>query len=392
LVDWDKAAGNPPIQNLGLNTTQLSFGISCGSPEGCFDNGSGSAYVAMYRIEMVLRDLAPPESVGAPEGTLLMSGPRSGLQQLSVAYTDRGGGLKSGVLLVDNVARDEKVVTGTQCAPPYTTVVPCSPSGRLEFSLGTTSIPDGEHRIELELRDVAGNRTIVGPYPIVVRNQPVLAPPDTEQTPGIVTEPTAESTAIPVRVGRLSIARPTIKGRYGGDARIGGRLVGLGDEPIPGATIDVASRVRTRTSSFASLPPVVTGADGRFSVPVKVGPSQVVRLRYGTSEASADVLVPAPVKLTVTPRKTRNLRSIRFSGGVPESAPARTRVELQAWSGGRWVLFRTAPLHNDRFHARYRFTNTTHTTRYRFRAIIHSDDDLPYTAGESPVVKVLVRP
>jgi hypothetical protein len=117
----------------------------------------------------------------------------------------------------------------------------------------------------------------------------------------------------------------------------------------------------------------------------------VYRFRYALSETTADLVISAPVKLATNPKATRNGRSIRFSGRVP-GTDATTRVELQAQAGSKWIPFRTVTLLNGRFSARYRFTKTRSTTRYRFRAVIHSDANFPYTAGRSPVVKVLVRP
>jgi hypothetical protein len=35
--------------------------------------------------------------------------------------------------------------------------VPCPLSGRLDLDLDTNMVPDGDHRVELELRDIAGN-------------------------------------------------------------------------------------------------------------------------------------------------------------------------------------------------------------------------------------------
>ena len=146
-----------------------------------------------------------------------------------------------------------------------------------------------------------------------------------------------------------------------------------------------------RNAAFDSLAPVVTDAQGHFTVAVPAGTSRTFRLRYASSEVSADVVIPAPVKLNVSPRTTRNGRTVRFTGSIP-GTDAGTRVELQARAGRRWVPFRTAMLSNGRFSARYKFTNTVRTQRYKFRAVVRKDPNFPYAAGHSPAVSVLVRP
>ena len=85
------------------------------------------------------------------------------------------------------------------------------------------------------------------------------------------------------------------------------------------------------------------------------------------------VIVAAPVRLKVSPTKTRNGRTIKFSGSVPQAGKARTRVELQAWANGKWVPFKTVALKNGRFRAGYRFMRTFIAQRYRFRAVIQDD-------------------
>ena len=70
----------------------------------------------------------------------------------------------------------------------------------------------------------------------------------------------------------------------------------------------------------------------------------------------------------------------------------KTRVELQAWGGKRWLTFRTVSLKAGKFTARYRFTSTYQRTTYKFRAVAHADPSLPFATGSSPVVNVVVRP
>ena len=167
--------------------------------------------------------------------------------------------------------------------------------------------------------------------------------------------------------------RATIRARHGARADLAGTLTDLNGTPIAGAQVGVSSRLKLRDSSFTPQPIAVTDALGRFS------------------EATAEVVVAAPVRLAASPSSTRNGRTVRFGGRVLGTTASGPRVELQAWADGKWIPFRTVALVKGRFNARYRFTNTSRTTRYRFRAVVRSDPKLPYTAGRSSVVSVLVR-
>ena len=121
------------------------------------------------------------------------------------------------------------------------------------------------------------------------------------------------------------------------------------------------------------------------------GPSRVVRLTYGDSSVTVSVKVKAPLRLAVSPKSTRNGRTVKLTGSVA-GTKLPTRIELQAYSGGHWFPFKTVALRKGKFSGRYRFTRTFSTQRYRFRAVVHADRDFPYEAATSPVVAVRVRP
>jgi hypothetical protein len=376
--DWVSisSARSLPLERLDLNTTHLILGLTCGDPEGCFENDPPPdiPWVQVTRLEILLRDLLPPEAVGTLRGSLLQAGPLSGVVSVGTDYRDRGGGMRSMGLLVDGKLQADKVITSDSCRQPSAQPVPCPLSGRIDLEFDTTAIPDGDHRVELELRDVAGNRSLVGPFPIVIRN----APPVPQAAP-------------PPTPGRLTLVRYSVKAKFGARVVLEGTLVDLGEAPIAAAQVDVASRPLLPNSVFVQAGSVLTDAAGHFTVPIPLGPSRVFRLRYASSETRAQVVIPAPVRLKVSPSATRNGKSIRFKGSIP-GTDAGTRVELQARAGRKWVPFRTAMVSKGHFSARYKFTNTNTTQRYRFRAVVRKDPNFPYAAGTSPTVKVLVRP
>ncbi len=334
--------------------------------------------IRFRRIEMQLRDTLAPKAPSPASGELVQPGVVSGTASIATTFSDRGGGVRSAALLVDGLQREEVSVVGPGCSLPYLTPVPCPLSGMVEIRVDTASLTDGGHNIELRLADVAGNTTSVGPFRVVVQNGPVAG----DAVYGSAVE----------RPGRLGVVRSKVRARYGQTGTIDGRLLDTSGAPIAGGAVEVAVRDTGRSSNFVLAAPVVTDSAGRFSVRLPKGPSRIVRLRYGVSEVIAQIVTAAPVRLKPTPTSTRNGRIVRFGGRVLGTTASGPLVELQAWADRKWIPFKTARLVKGRFTARYRFTNTTSTTRYQFRAVVRAHPDLPYAAGRSAVVKVLVRP
>ena len=171
---------------------------------------------------------------------------------------------------------------------------------------------------------------------------------------------------------------------------IRGKVTRSNGKPLGGARIVWAVELAHATTGFSAQPAVATDSAGRFSIRLPRGPSRTIRLSYGAAAIRLRVDVRAPIRLSVDRSATRNGRRIRFTGSVLGAPAVRTLVELQAWAG-RWTTFETALLKRGRFSASYRFTRTFAATRYRFRAVLRADPQLPYATGWSPQVSVLVR-
>jgi hypothetical protein len=353
-----------------LDATFLGMSIFCVAGGNCPAEPWNT--VEFTRMEMVLRDAFVPRAEGELTGTAMQVGELSGDVSLRTGYSDRGGGLKQAALLVDG---SEVKRVGIGCREPYDTTLPCPRSGSTEVVLDTRTVPDGNHKLQLALIDVAGNRGLTAPADVVVRN----GPPVTAPWPGAV------------RPGKLTVARRSLRGRHNRMSRIAASLVDTAGVPIAGATVAVAMRTNVRGSSYAAATPVVTDARGNLTLKVPKGPSRVVRLTYGDSTATVSIKVKAPLRLKVSPKRTRNGGTVRLTGSVAGTNRS-TRIELQAFSGGHWFPFKTVALRKGSFSGRYRFTRTFSAQRYRFRAVVHADRDFPYTAATSPVVAVRVRP
>jgi hypothetical protein len=66
-------------------------------------------------------------------------------------------------------------------------------------------------------------------------------------------------------------------------------------------------------------------------------------------------------------------------------------VVLQAHTSRGWRTFATPRTNRvGRWSYPYRFTGTSVTARYAFRALVPAEPSYPYAAGASPVVRVLV--
>jgi hypothetical protein len=159
--------------------------------------------------------------------------------------------------------------------------------------------------------------------------------------------------------------------------------------PIPGAAVTAATRVRGQ--EWVPRGQVQTDAKGHFVVRLPKGPTREVRLSYTNSAPTLVLNVAAPVRLRTNRRATRNGRTIAFNGQISEAGSSLTRVTLQAWANGKWMPFRTVQLRNGRFSARYRFSGTFRTQRYRFRAVVANDPNFVFASGHSSTVTVVVR-
>lgn len=375
--------GPAEISADGLREARVAvvFGCFVDSP-GCPGDGWK---VVISRAAVTLADESAPQVSGVPAGRLVSGEALSGSADVRIAFEDVGGGVDTVELLIDGEPRSLRRVGGPTCVAPYVTAVPCSRRGETTMALDVDQLAAGGHRAELVLTDVAGNRTTVGPHSITVAGTGTVASDAGPASPS--SKPSGDAHQAP---GLLSLSgKRTRRIRFAAH-----KLVGTVRTPsgaaLAGGKVAVSARP-LRGGAWSAPTFVTAGANGRFAFTLPRGPSREVRLGYGESTQSVKLIVSAPVRLKTDRKATRNGRSVRFEGTVPGAERARTRVELQAWAG-RWVPFATAALKKGRFSASYRFRSTYATTRYRFRAVVHGDDDFPYAGGTSPEVEVVVRP
>ncbi len=365
ILELETELNVPPTNTLaeftGLNTIDAAFTVFCHEYTGGCGPDPTQNRVTFTRVEMVLEDKSPPRAVGALSTTAA---------GFATDFTDAGGGVREATLVVDGAEVGRNAMG---CPEPYRTAVPCPLSGRAEVAFDTRSLANGAHHIQLALTDVAGNRTLTNALNVDVQN-------------------VVDTTPVPsLRPGRVVATKRTVRARHDRRPVIAATVVDATGAPIVGSPVAVETRRNVRGSRYTAGQPAVTDARGRVSLRLPSGPSRVVRLTYGDSVATVTVKVRAPLRLSVSPKSTRNQGTVRLTGSVA-GTKLPTRVELQAFSGGHWFPFKTVALRKGKFSARYRFTRTFSAQRYRFRAVLHTDRDFPYEAATSPVVAVSVRP
>jgi hypothetical protein len=118
-----------------------------------------------------MEDLAAPTVSAA--GSLLAGGPVRGTKQVSFSAADQGSGIAAVGLFLDE--RRQALMTddnGGHCAKPYKFLVPCKTAITSSFSVDTTGLAEGDHKVQVAVEDAAG-QVAVSPLAIVtVHNAP----------------------------------------------------------------------------------------------------------------------------------------------------------------------------------------------------------------------------
>ena len=199
---------------------------------------------------------------------------------------------------------------------------------------------------------------------------------------------------------------------FGRRTVMAGRLVNEHGQPIVGAALAIAQAPFVpavgipRGATFRSLvpaEPLVTDRDGRFRYLLPAGHSRVVRFGYKARTADRDftatqdltLVVTSKATLKVSRRSLRNGQIVRFRGKVLGSRIPATglQVVLQARTARGWVAFKTVRARrNGAFKSSYRFTATTQTRTYEFRARVRPDSSWPWKPSTTRTTKVRVRP
>jgi hypothetical protein len=349
--------------------------------------GSLQAGAFMRDVSMVMSDDAPPSvSFRTPPpqqaGRGLLNGQlQRGTARLDVAPDDAGAGLTSAWVLVN----DEQVAAqsyGCGGAP----MQPCPLDvGTAHFELDTQSAPfhNGSNVVQACAADYG-------------------APPNVACTARRAVRVDNSCTASSVPGGsQLSAAfrrnhRAVVRVKAGQGALLTGRLTDGAGNPVAGAVL--CTREAVSGGPLAAVGTVTTDANGRYRYRVSPGPNRKLQVgyRYDRNQIESGAVFKSRLrpKLKLWPkRRTTNGKRIRMYGSIPGPRKAGRIVILQASAlhSHSWLTFRKArtdALGN--FTAHYRFTSTSTTTSYRFRAVVPPQNGYPYEGGKSRARKIKV--
>ena len=326
--------------------------------------------------------LAPSEAAERPEAWTL-----------SALATDLASGTRSMSIVLDGkVVANGAPLPTRECAPqPFTVVRPCPSYSLAKISIPRTTVLDGKAELSVIATDATGQTSNWGPAPI---SNLVSIERDRSIVP---TQPAVPRIERPISISAsLSGHNATRPGAFSKPPVVRGVVRGDDGAPVPGVALQLSTRPLMSGSSFATLRTLTTDAKGAFATRLPAGPSREIKVAAaspgGWSVATLQTIVKAPISLKTNRARTRNGRTVRFTGSIPGTpAAARTRVDLQAWAG-RWVPFANATVSRGKFTARYTFKRTFRPTTYRFRAVLPSDPNFPYAAATSNQVRVRVVP
>jgi hypothetical protein len=391
---------------------QLFVGAPCTPPsgEGVCSSAGFDAEMDITSATILLHNESTPTGTGFAGG--LLDDPASGTANLTfTAHDEKGPGVYRVTIQVDgqvlwsatpNLNENKCVAHGTYDeALNFHNSQPCPQATSVSAEIPTPAIADGQHQLEVEVEDAAGNTSLVYDHTITIENHPAtastaLVSPAPATGPANGT-PASEQATLSAH-WRHTFAK-TLRGSYGKAQIVEGRLTNPSGAPIAGAAIDVSetpSSLGARTTAIAS---VHTSSAGSFKLTVPGdAPSAHIILEYrshlGNAQPAATqtlaLAVAASVHLTVSPHVTSMGRTIVLAGTLAGPIPPGGKLlTLQARSPGTaWIEF-----HNIATDARGHF-RVTHRfkfpgpARYEFRALCSHEADFPFLAGTSNVVHV----
>jgi hypothetical protein len=404
------------------------------------DPGTGIASFKVFRTTVTLRDAEAPV-VTDVQGDGVNAGvwPRSGVG-MTVAATDRGGGVLRVGVEIDGGEPQWHAVAGAPCRiwpgteRAFVAPTPCPAASSTPLTIPTAALAAGVHSVRVLVEDAAGNQTTaygpiskrisdaVGPGGDAVGDDPAAAPSDPAgATPPAVLPgadllgraaaasdpgplngaPASASVRLGVRwEGTASTVR---KVRYGRRPVLRGQLTTTDGRPIRDAAIRVGVVQEHRSAQRVEHQALRTDAGGgfRWRMPKGIGSRRITLAYYehvaGTAPAASVTLrlrVAAAVRMTLDRRTARQGQTVRLRGRlVGRPLPkVGSVVELQARNPGRkWITFRTVRANRSgRFAAGYRFRMPGPAV-FEMRARVRRSGDYPYDTGVSPHRRIRVR-
>jgi len=366
------------VHSRGGELRSFEARLRCINPSGC---GAGErAHADVKGVHLRVDDRARPAVTDA-SGSLL-AGVVRGTNPISVAASDRGGGVRrisidaNGRRLASTLQDCGALGTGVA-----TRLVPCPRTATTTLAIATTheALRTGPNTLVTCAEDLAlagnANRGCVRRRLWVDNTCPASARAGATLTAAFA----GGRTDAVVRSDRR--------------AWVAGRLTDEGGAPVAGATVCALSQVRRRGAAVKVAAARRTDAGGRYAIPLRPGPSRRVFVHHARAGAvvarhGLELRSRArPVLRVRAPHDAGNGDRLRFRGRLPGPACANRRVEIEAGvPKRRWQVFRSARTDiRCRFATGYTLRATNRPTAYRFRARVRAQPGYPYEPGTSAV-------
>ena len=370
-VDWEGEGGS-----------WFGSRLTCLSRDDCGDGLD--AHIHMRRIALTLRDtVAPTVELG---GTLLEPGSRRGDQALEVNALDAGAGVRSVSVELNGQPLASRVLECSVKDGVAIRLRPCprNATPRFEVDTAAAAFRQGPNELRVCASDFA---------------------PEATANHTCETRTVRVDNACPIPAITGAVLRARFKGegtrtttRSDEPTTVIGSLADAGGQPVRNAEVCIATRIDTTEGPPERvLATPATGPDGRFRTRIPAGPSREVRVAHWRGpheviERFLDLRSKAVPRLALDPpRGLSNGDTLRFEVEIPGPAKAQRRVAIQARGTGKWIRIEGGRTdRGGRWSGRYRFTNTTSTRTYAFRAVIRKQPGYPYEAGKSKTRKVTV--
>ncbi len=377
------AAGKPHRVRWTGSARAVSARLECRRSPHCAP--SGDARVALNRVRLRLIDPLKPDA--GLIGPFAQQEVVRGTQPLTALASDTGSGVAGIALEVNGTHAATRASVCSVHGRMALRLAPCPPSAAVSVAERTSSAPfrQGTNVVQVCARDYAGNRN--ANVSCATRKLRV----DNECPVSAVT------TGAHLSAGVRGVHRGFVAGR-GDRPRVAGRLVDAAGNPVAGARVCVAGQPLSAHAPERVIASPLTGADGRFRVPLRRGPAQRLRIAYWPGDSGAlqrfsRIRFRARPRLALRPhRGLGNGDRLRFLVHLPGPRASHRQVRIEARLRHRWV-----PVTGGRtgsggtYRGRYRFHATSGSRSYGFRALVPHQAGYPYAQGASPVKRARVH-
>jgi len=377
-------------------TTEIALKLVCGNGNGCpAEPGGTSASLELFQSVISLEDNYAPQLVGTPTGPLVTPGALlSGIVPVSLAATDRGGGVYDALVEVDGRVIQTQALDGNGglCQSPFLVAAPCLGSASGTLYVDTRALADGAHSLVLLVGDPAGNLTTWGPITIETINSPCSPFPAAGglqlQSRFAVVVRRRERIRKRVRIVRQVRLVDHLNADFLQRPTVLGRLLTTAGQPVGDAPVCVAAQTNLPGAPLRVVGELNTGGSGVFSHRLAPGPSRTIyfihRVLGGAVYDAVTITVRVPVRVHVQHRTLHNGQVMTWTGHLPGPVPPGLLALMQVSRGSYWQTFeQVAVAPKGGWIGRYRFRLTTGVQRYRFRLLVPHQAGYPYAANAS---------